>query len=816
MMETSSARLYDRAARLMPIIQKGDVMNSNFRRIAVLGAGVMGAQIAAHLANADVPVLLFDLPAPEGNPNGIVIKALQGLQKMEPAPFVTRERLNYIDAANYDQHLDQLRECDLIIEAIAEKLELKERLYQRIAPFISPDAIFATNTSGLPLAQLSAVLPENLRNRFCGVHFFNPPRYMPLVEFIPGPQTDADVLDRLEPWLVSRLGKGVVRAKDTPNFIANRIGVMWMLSVIHHTERLGLDFDEVDALTGPKIGLPKSATYRLLDVVGLDTIANVIEGMRRNLPDDPWAPHFSVPAWAAALIGRRQLGQKTGGGIYRREGRDTRVLDHATGDFRLTGGKIAQEVDDILKIGDAAARLTALRSSDHRQANLLWSCLRDIFHYCAVTLAEIADCARDVDYAMRWGYGWKQGPFEMWQAAGWQTVANMIRGDIEAGKTMAAAPLPAWVATRNGVHAAEGSWSAAAGRLVPRSSLPVYRRQIFPTQLSGESRNHGDTVWENEAVRLWTLPAIDPRILIASLQTKTHAVSKAALAGFCEAVTLAERDYDGLVLWNETPFAVGANLVEVLALIDDGNFDGLERFVADFQRTAGLLRYSQVPTVAAVQGTALGGGCEFQMQCAHRVLALESRIGLVEAAVGLIPSGGGCKELALRAASLAGQQQYGEPNPAVYAAFQHVSTGKAAKNALEAQGMGLLSPTDTILFNAHEVLYVAIRKARALSECGYHPPLRPRSVKVAGCGGIATLDHGLVNLRDGGFISAHDYRVAHAIAVALCGGEVETGSLVDEQWLLDVERQQFMTLVRTPESRARIEHMLNNGKPLRN
>jgi len=791
-------------------------MNSTVRRVAVLGAGVMGAQIAAHLANADVPVILFDLAAPEGNANGIAIKALQGLQRMEPAPLVTRERLDHIDAANYDQHLDQLRECDLIIEAIAEKLELKERLYQQISPFVSPSAILATNTSGLPLAHLSAVLPANLRERFCGVHFFNPPRYMHLVELIPGPQTHADVLDRLEPWLVSRLGKGVIRAKDTPNFIANRIGVMWMLTVIHHTERLGLGFDEVDALTGPKIGIPRSATYRLLDVVGLDTIANVIHGMRLNLLDDPWASYFRVPAWLAALIAGRQLGQKTNGGIFRKEGRDTKVLDRSTGEFHPAGGKVAPEVDDILGIRDPAARLAALRASDHPQAVLLWSCLRDIFHYCAVTLAEIADCARDLDYAMRWGYGWSQGPFEMWQAAGWNTVADMVRTDIEAGNAMATAALPAWVESRDSVHTATGSWSASAERVIPRSPLPVYGRQIFPDSVLGESRPQGDTVWENKGVRLWRLPAVDPRILIASLRTKTHSVSGAVLAGLGEAVDRAEREFDGLVLWNEPPFAVGANLVEVLALIDDSNFDGLEAFVADFQRTAAALRYSQVPTVAAVQGMALGGGCEFLMQCAHRVVALESRIGLVEAGVGLIPSGGGCKELALRAAYIASQQQYGEPNQAVYAVFQHISSGKIAPNALEARNMGLLSAADSILFNAHEVLYVAIRTARSLAESGYHPPLRPRGVKVAGRGGIATLEHQLVNLRDGGFISAHDYHVARATAVALCGGEIETGSLVDEQWLLDVERRQFMALVRTPETRARIAHMLENGKPLRN
>jgi len=791
-------------------------MSNHVRRVAVLGAGVMGAQIAAHFANADVPVLLFDLPAAEGAPNGEVAKALKGLLKLKPAPLVSQDRLSYIDAANYDQHLHLLGDCDLVIEAIAERLDWKESLYQKIAPVLSSTAILASNTSGLPLSHLSATLPNSLRDRFCGVHFFNPPRYMHLVELIPGPQTNGDVLDRLEPWLVSRLGKGVIRAKDTPNFIANRIGVFWLLAVAHHTERLGLGFDEVDALTGTKIGLPRSATFRLIDIVGLDTIAHVIEGMRTNLPGDPWRGHYQVPAWARTLLERNALGNKTNGGIYRKEGRDIQVFDRVTGDFCSAGGEVAQEVDAILQVRDHGERLKQLRCCGHAQAQLLWSCLRDLFHYCACTLGEIAESARDVDLAMRWGYGWRQGPFEMWQAAGWGEVAELVRADLDAGTAMASVALPAWVDHRDSVHTHTGSWSPSAGKVVPRSSLSVYRRQLFPDRVLREQGLQGETLWESDGLRLWTLPSVDARILIASFRSKQNVVSKSVIAGVQEAIQRAEQGYDGLVLWNQPHFSVGANLSEVLPLIDAGDFVALENFVIDFQRTALSLRYSQVPTVAAVQGMALGGGCEFQMHCTHRVVALETHIGLVESSVGLIPSGGGCKELALRAARIAGQLQYGEPNPVVYASFQTVSTGKSAQNAYQAKEMGFLSPDDTILFNQHEVLFVAILKARSLADAGYYPPQRPRHVKVAGRGGIATLEHQLVNQRDGGFISEHDYRVARATAVALCGGEVEAGSTVDEQWLLDVERQQFMGLVRTPETRERIVHMLENGKPLRN
>jgi len=791
-------------------------MNFQVRRAAVLGAGVMGAQIAAHLANADVPVILFDLAATGGDANAVAAKALEGLKKLEPSPFATRDRFKYVEVANYDQHLDRLRDCDLIVEAIAEKIDWKEALYRKISPHLAPDVVFASNTSGLSIDRLAAALPEAVRRRFCGVHFFNPPRYMHLVELIPAGATDPQVVDDLESWMVSRLGKGVVRAKDTPNFLANRIGVMWLLTVAHHTERLGLAFDEVDALTGPQIGLPKSATYRLLDVIGLDTIGLVINTMRDRLTEDPWHAHYQVPGWLSGLVDKGALGQKTKAGIYRREGKEIRVFDLALGDYRATGREVAAEVQDILRIKEAGARFKALRLSAQPQAQLLWSSFRDLFHYCAVHLAQIGDNARDLDFALRWGYGWRQGPFELWQAAGWNEIGAMIRDDIDAGRAMASARLPEWVFTHEGVHQASGSYSPARKTFAPRSDLPVYRRQLFPERVLGEAAEAGTTVWENAGLRLWQLPKIDPGIVIASFKTKMHALNSDVLAGMLEAIGRAERDYAGLVLWHEAPFAVGADLKEMSRLIEAKQFDQVDRFVADFQRMTRAVRYCQVPTVAAVQGMALAGGCELLMHCTHRVAALESNIGLVEAGVGLIPAAGGCNEFTLRAARLAAQQQYGEPNAFVYAAFQTLFNGKTSKSALEARELGFLTEGDTILLNPHETLFAAIRMARALADAGHRPPLAPRAVAVPGRPGIATLEYQLVNMREAKFISAHDYRVGKAIATAMCGGDVEGGTLVDEQWLFDVERQQFLELARAPETLARIVHMLETGKPLRN
>ena len=788
------------------------------RKVAVLGAGVMGAQIAAHCANAGVPVILFDLPAKEGDPNGIARKAVDGLKKLDPAPLATKDRAQFIDVANYGADLDKLRDCDLIIEAIAEKMEWKLDLYAKVGPYIRSDAIFASNTSGLSINALDQGLPESMRDRFCGIHFFNPPRYMSLVELIPTTRTQPAMIDALEAWLTTRLGKSIVRAKDTPNFVANRVGVFSILAVMHHTARMGLGFDEVDALTGPLIGRPKSATYRTADVVGLDTMAHVIGTMDATLADDPWHAYFKSPEWLAGLIAKGALGQKTKGGIFRKEGKVINVLDLASGTYRPSAGEVAPEVLAILKNRNPADRFAQLHTSQHPQAQFLWAIFRDVFHYCACQLGAIADNARDVDFAMRWGFGWSQGPFETWQAAGWQTIANAIKADIDAGLAMTSAPLPAWVFDgRTGVHAPEGSWSASASVLKPRSTLPVYGRQLYPEQVFGAAEPEaGVTLWENAGVRLWTLPAKDARIGILSFKSKMHAIGDEVLDGVLEAIARAERDLDGLVLWHEAPFAVGADLQQVADACKAGQFDLLEKTVAKFQRAAMALKHALVPTVAAVQGMALGGGCEFAMHATHRVLALESYLGLVEVGVGLIPAGGGSKELALRAASLANRAAGGDVFPFIQNMFQTIAMANVSKSALQAVELGFATESDDIVFNPRELLYVALHRARALAESGYQPPLVQRAVKVAGRNGIATCEMMLINMLEGGFISPWDYRVGRAVATALCGGEVDTNAKVSEQWMLDVERALFVDLLKTEKTQQRIQYMLETGKPLRN
>ncbi|APV48381.1 3-hydroxyacyl-CoA dehydrogenase [Betaproteobacteria bacterium GR16-43] len=783
----------------------------NVRRAAVLGAGVMGAQIAAHLANANVQPILFELAAEGKDKNANVKKALDALAKLEPSPLSTKAALAQIVPANYDEHLGLLAGCDLVIEAISERMDWKKALFEKVAPHLAPGAIFASNTSGLSITEMAKSLPPAVRKRFCGIHFFNPPRYMRLVELVPTPDTEPAVLDQLETFLTTTLGKGVIRAKDTPNFIANRVGVFSMLAAMHHTKQFGLGFDEVDALTGPAIGRAKSATYRTADVVGLDTMAHVVKTMGDTLPADPWAAFYRAPEWLAALVAKGALGQKTKAGIYTKKGKDILVLDLGKQDYRASAGAVAEEVAAILKEKNPGEQLAKLRASANPQAQFLWAIFRDLFHYSAVHLAEIASSARDVDFAIRWGFGWSRGPFELWQAAGWKRVAGWIAEDIAAGKTMAKAPLPKWVLEREGVHAAEGSFSAETGELVPRSTLPVYARQLFPETVLGEKQpDRGTTVFEDEGVRMWHQ---GDRIAIVSFKSKMHSLGHEVLVGLNRAIDEAEKNFDALVIWHEAPFAVGANLKAALEALKAGQVDDFEKMVALFQQTSQRLKYALVPTVAAVEGLALGGGAEFVMHSQRAVAALETYVGLVEAGVGLLPAGGGLKEFAQRAQAWA---RGGDAFPEIQRYFKMAAMAEVSKSAENAREMGFLRAGDLVVFHPAELLFVAKAQARALADAGVRPALAPAQIPVLGDTGAATLKMLLVNMKEGGFISAHDYDIASRIAEILTGGPVEPGSVVDEKWLLDLERKHFVALGQTEKTQQRIEHMLKTGKPLRN
>ncbi|HEV8644967.1 MAG TPA: 3-hydroxyacyl-CoA dehydrogenase/enoyl-CoA hydratase family protein [Burkholderiales bacterium] len=819
------------------------------RKVAVLGAGVMGAQIAAHLVNANVEAVLFELPAKESDPNDIVRKAIDGLKKLEPSPLSVPGRAEYIQAANYDQHLGLLKECDIVIEAISERMDWKKALYEKVAPHLGESTIFASNTSGLSINSLSEAMPEQHRSRFCGVHFFNPPRYMHLVELIACRATKPAILDQLEEFLVTTLGKGVIRAKDTPNFIANRVGVFSILATFHHTKEFGLGFDEVDALTGSLIGRPKSATYRTADVVGLDTLAHVVNTMKETLPNDPWHEYYELPDWFKALLEQKAFGQKSGRGVYRKAGKEIQVLDPAKRDYRPSAGEADESVVIILRNKNLGERFAQLRASSHPQAQFMWSVFRDMLHYCAVHLESIADNTRDLDLAIRWGFGWNLGPFEIWQAAGWADMAKWIAEDIATGKSMSPVPLPAWVTEpgRSGVHTAQGSWSVAQRTYKPRPTLPVYRRQPFPDRLISEPAVYGSTVFETDAVRMWTT---GDDIGIVGFKTKMHSIGEDVLDGVMQAIDETERGFKGLIIWQtEPPFSVGANLsgggnrksdakpsafasmmkkfkreaesailraartLNVADALMAGRLEKVEQVVEQFQATSQALRYSMIPTVAAVDGMALGGGCEFVMHSDRVVAAMESYVGLVEVGVGLLPAGGGCKEFALRAAA---EAKGGDMFPFLRNYFQNVAMAQVGKSAEHSRELGYLRPSDRVVMNRFELLHAAKAELTAMAEAGYRPPLRARNIPAAGRTAIATFKMAMANMLAGRHISEHDFLIGSKVAYVLCGGDVEPGTPVTEEWFLDLERQAFMELIATEKTQARIEHMLKTGKPLRN
>ena len=793
------------------------------KKVAVLGAGVMGAQIAAHLVNVKVPVVLFDLPAKEGPKNGIVSKAVEGLKKLKPSPLGVADDAALIGQANYEEHLEQLRDCDLIIEAIAERMDWKLDLYRKIAPFVAPHAILASNTSGLSITKLSEALPEEMKPRFCGIHFFNPPRYMYLVELINTPTTDAHILDDLETFVTSGLGKGVVRAKDSPNFIANRVGIAGMLATMKEVENFGLTYDVVDDLTGKKLGRASSGTFRTADVVGLDTMAHVIKTLQDNLDagSDPFYPSFGTPEVLKTLLEMGNLGQKTKAGFYKKVGRDVLRFDLASKEY-VPGGEKADEVYARMLKKPAAQRLKLLRESEGPQGRFLWAIIRNSFHYAAVHLASIAETARDVDFAMRWGFGMKQGPFELWQEAGWLQVANWIKEDIAAGKALSNAPLPDWVfsgpvAEAGGVHTSEGSWNPTTKKFEARRMLPVYARQHFPEDVLGSNAQKfdtaGKTLHEDDAIRLWTL---DDEVVIVSIKTKMHAIGMEVCEGLQMAVDLAEKEYQGVVIWSgDDPFSAGADLQGMLTGYVAAGIDTLNEAEQFMQQTMLKLRYANVPVVSAIRGLALGGGCEVAVHSARRVAAMESYIGLVEVAVGLVPGAGGLTYIARRAAENQAKSTHKDILPFLTDGFTAAAMAKVGTSAIESRQLGYLLDSDLIVPNKDELLFVAINEAKAMFTGGWRPPLK-RLFPVAGRSGKATIQGQLVNMRDGGFISPHDFHIASAIANVVTGGDVDAGTLVSEEYLMTLERQAFCSLLTTPKTQERIMGMLSTGKPLRN
>lgn len=791
-------------------------------RAAVLGAGVMGSTIAAHLANVGVPTVLLDivpreltdderrrgltLDAPEVR-NRFARLGLERAGKAQPAAFYSPARAGLITIGNFEDHLDRIVGADWIIEAVIEDLAIKQELLARVEALWTPGVIVSTNTSGLPVGAITERSGPEFRAHFIGTHFFNPPRYMRLLEVIPTPQTRAWVTETVAAWGERLLGKGVVYAKDTPNFIGNRIGIYGFMKAIHLTVALDLDFDEVDELTGPLVGRPRSATYRTGDLVGLDTLLHVAANAHRNLPHDEDREVYLPPAFLTEMVGRGWLGEKSGGGFYRRQDGEILTLDHRTLEYRPRKRLATPALEAARTIADPAQRMAALLAMDDRYGEYLRRLTGAVLLYAARRIPEISDDIVNVDRAMRWGFNWEAGPFEQWDALARAGAADRLLPPGE--------PVPAVVQAvrERGVGAfytEEGGerryFDLATATYRPEPGLAD--RVILP-----RLKQQGRTVESNPGASL-----VDLGDGVAGLEfhTKLNTIGEDIVRMGYRALERVRTDFDALVIGNQgSDFCAGANIMLILLEAQEGNWEELDLMVRQFQGLMMAIRRSAAPVVAAPFGRTLGGGVEFCLASPHVQAAAETYMGLVESGVGLIPAGCGTMEMTRRVADRLPEDVQADFLPILRPAFENIAMAKVAASAEEARRMGYLRPSDGITVNGDLLLADAKAAALALVRANYRPA-PPSLIRVAGSRGYAAIESLLYIMRTGGHITEHDVVVSSKLGHIMCGGGVPEGTAVSEEYLLDLEREAFLSLLGTQATQDRIRHMLQTGKPLRN
>jgi len=797
-----------------------------FRRVAVLGAGTMGAAIAAHLANAGLEVLLLDLPPREptdeersrglglNDPavrNRLATQAIAQLSKHRPAPLFLPHLAGRITPGNFEDDLHRLSEVDWVIEVVVERLDIKQSLLEKVEAAAGERPVVSTNTSGIPIAALSEGRGESFQRRFLGTHFFNPPRYMHLLEIIPGPRTDPDIVAALRDFADERLGKGVVLAKDTPNFVANRIGCYGMLRTAQIMVEQGLQVDEVDALTGPFLGRAKSATFRTSDIVGLDVLLHVAENIKVNAPDDPELEAFEPIPAMKRMVEEGFHGDKTGKGFFRKTKVDGKrviqVLDLEIFEYRDRRKPRFPEIDALKATEDLKVRLRGLFKAKGKGADFCWAVLRDTLRYSAEVAPEIADDLPSIDRAMRWGFGWALGPFEVWDAMGMVEVAQRMEAE---GKK-----LPEWVGTliERGATSFYSTGEAGdhrvappdGGEHVPYPELPgVIDLHLPSTGLKEVARNNGATLWD-----------LGDDVLGLEFHSKMNSIGSDILAMTARAVELAESDFRALVVGNQGQnFSVGANLALLLMAAIEGEYDEIDLIVRQFQRATMSLRTCSRPVVVAPFAMTLGGGCEFTLHGDRVHASAELYIGLVEGGVGLIPAGGGTKEFYLRMLERLGPKA--DPLEAARLAFETIGMAKVSTSAMEARKLGFLRESDSLAMNPDRVIAGAKAEALAMADAGYIAPTPREDIPVSGDDGRALLEIGLYNMIHGHYITEHDRLIGRKLARILTGGDAKTGSKVSEQDLLDLEREAFLSLCGERKTLERIQHMLKKGKPLRN
>ncbi len=798
-------------------------------RAAVLGAGTMGAQIAAHLANACVPTLLLDISPREltqeeqskgltlENPevrNRIARAGFEAAQKAKPAAFFTPELASLITVGNFDDDLAKLKNCDLIIEAVVENLAIKRSLYERVEQHRRPGSIIASNTSGIPIHLLAEGRSDDFKQHFLGVHFFNPPRYLHLVELIRTEWTKPEVSCFLFGFLDQRLGKGVVAAKDRPNFIGNRIGTFGALHTIKTMLDDGYSIEEVDRMTGPAVGRPKSATFRTFDLVGLDVFTHVIKNLYDALPDDEEREMFVVPEVLAKMVERGLLGNKTKGGFYRKqkgEGdkREIWTLDTATLDYRPSEKVKLPSLDMAKNIEEAPERIKALTWGKDRVGAFLWKTLSRTLSYAARRIPEIADNVVEIDRAMRWGFSWELGPFEVWDAIGVEkSVARMKEDGMKVPpnvEQMLATGAKSFYKKEDGK---QFYFDFAAGKYVPLVEPPgVLILKSIKDQTGVIKKNAGASLID-----------IGDGVACLEFHSKMNAIGGDTLQMLKFALGEVEKNFVGLVVGNQgANFCVGANIMLMLMEAQEENWEELDMMGRVFQNATMSLRYSPKPVVVAPFQMVFGGGCEMVLHADRARAAAETYIGLVEVGVGIIPAGGGTKELLVRALdSIPKGADDADPFPFVKRAFETIALAKVATSAEEAKSLGFLSADDTISMNQDRVIADAKKEVLSWAASGYVAPQQRTDILALGLSALSTLKLGIHQMQRAGYISDHDAEIGKQLARILTGGDLNHPTRVSEQYLLDLEREAFLSLVSTRKTQERLAHMLKTGKPLRN
>ena len=807
-------------------------MKRSIEKVAVLGAGTMGARIAAHLANAGVPCFLLDIIPPALTPdeqrrglsltspevrNRIVRAGLEAAKKARPAAFFSPATARLVTPGNFEDNLDWCGQADWIIEAVAENLEIKRSLLARVEQHRRPGTLVTTNTSGLPVRQVAEGRSEDFRRHWAGTHFFNPPRYMKLVEIIPGPDTLPEVLAALSEFCDRRLGKGVVVAKDTPNFIANRIGTFSMLNALRRMVDLGMTIEEVDACTGPAVGWPKSATFRTADIVGLDVLVHVVRNIYENAPQDESREVYRVPALVEEMMKRGWLGEKSGQGFYKRVKKDGEseilTLDWHTMDYRPRQKAKFGSIEAGKAIEDTRARLGALvgpaleGKGGDKAAQFLWGGLSETCLYAARRIPEIADSIVDVDRAMRWGFAWELGPFEMWDALGVERVAKAMERDGKALPSLVTGLLSA--GRKSFYESAEGrsnyfDLAAACYEPVAEPAGILILKSL---------KERSKVVQENAGASLIDL---GDGVVCCEFHAKMNAIGGDIVAMLHAGLKRLGTEFEAMVVANQAVnFSVGANLLLLLMSAQEEEWDDVHMAVRQFQQVNMAVKYAPRPVVIAPQGMALGGGCEIVLHGARVHAAAEAYIGLVETGVGLIPAGGGTKEMLIRANEHAAGGEDLDLFHALKPVFENIAMAKVSTSAEEARSLGTLRREDLIAMNRDRLVADAKETALAMVRAGYHAP-PPAQIEVLGEEFIAAAKLAIHMMLRGEYITEYDAVVGRKLANILAGGALSAPQTVGEQYILDLEREAFVSLCGERKTRERIAHTLKTGKPLRN